>query len=556
MSDNERPWKQGDEKRVVLSGHRRPPHPQAIDRGPVTAGERVSVTVVLRRARDEELKSRVHSESQQRPHARHHLDREAFAEQHGASLDDFAELRRFADAHGLTLERTHQAAGLAVLSGSVDAVNQAFGVELRQFDHPGGSYRSYVGEVSLPASIASIVEAVLGLDTRPVARPHFRLRRAEPGEAEGFAARSQASSGAYTPLEVAQAYQFPEGLDGSGQCIAIIELGGGYDEQSLAEYFASLGVPAPQVVSVSVDGATNQPTGDPSGPDGEVELDIEVAGALAPGATLAVYFAPNTDAGFLDAITTAVHDPTHKPSIVSISWGGPEDSWSSASLSAMNRAFLDAAALGVTVLAAAGDSGSTDGEQDGLYHVDFPAASPYVLACGGTRLVANGGTLERETVWNDGADGGATGGGVSQVFPLPSWQEGANVPPSANPGGGSGRGVPDVAGNADPATGYEVVIDGQTTVIGGTSAVAPLFAALVARLNQKLGKPVGYLNPTLYALPQADVFHDITQGNNDIANQARIYQAGPGWDACTGLGSPIGVKLLQALAPQGATPEA
>nr|1T1E_A Chain A, kumamolisin [Bacillus sp. MN-32] len=545
MSDMEKPWKE-EEKREVLAGHARRQAPQAVDKGPVTGDQRISVTVVLRRQRGDELEAHVERQAALAPHARVHLEREAFAASHGASLDDFAEIRKFAEAHGLTLDRAHVAAGTAVLSGPVDAVNQAFGVELRHFDHPDGSYRSYVGDVRVPASIAPLIEAVLGLDTRPVARPHFRLRRRAEGE---FEARSQsAAPTAYTPLDVAQAYQFPEGLDGQGQCIAIIELGGGYDETSLAQYFASLGVSAPQVVSVSVDGATNQPTGDPNGPDGEVELDIEVAGALAPGAKIAVYFAPNTDAGFLNAITTAVHDPTHKPSIVSISWGGPEDSWAPASIAAMNRAFLDAAALGVTVLAAAGDSGSTDGEQDGLYHVDFPAASPYVLACGGTRLVASAGRIERETVWNDGPDGGSTGGGVSRIFPLPSWQERANVPPSANPGAGSGRGVPDVAGNADPATGYEVVIDGETTVIGGTAAVAPLFAALVARINQKLGKPVGYLNPTLYQLPP-EVFHDITEGNNDIANRARIYQAGPGWDPCTGLGSPIGIRLLQALLP-------
>jgi len=553
MSDMEKSWKEGEEKRAVLAGHARTQAPQAVDKGPVTGDHRISVTVVLRRQHADELEAHVHRLAELAPHAREHLEREAFAARHGTSLDDFAELRRFADAHGLTLDRANVAAGTAVMSGPVEAVNRAFGVELRHFDHPDGSYRSYVGEVSVPASIAPMIEAVLGLDTRPVARPHFRLRRRAEGE---FEARSQAvSEQAYTPLQIAQAYQFPEGLDGQGQCIAIIELGGGYDEQSLAQYFASLGVPAPQVVSVSVDGATNQPTGDPNGPDGEVELDIEVAGALVPGAKIAVYFAPNTDAGFLDAITTAVHDPTNKPSIVSISWGGPEDSWASASIAAMNRAFLDAAALGVTVLAAAGDSGSTDGEQDGLYHVDFPAASPYVLACGGTRLVASGGRIEQETVWNDGPDGGSTGGGVSRVFPLPSWQERANVPPSANPGAGSGRGVPDVAGNADPATGYEVVIDGEATVIGGTSAVAPLFAALVARINQKLGKPVGYLNPTLYQLPSNEVFHDITEGNNDIANRARIYQAGPGWDPCTGLGSPIGVKLLQALLPSASEPQ-
>ena len=553
MSEMEKSWAQGGARRMALPGHARAQAPSAVDKGPVASDDRVFVTVVLRRQRAEELEAHLERVASQPPHAREHLTREQFAAQHGASLDDLAELRRFAEEHGLTLDRAHVAAGTAVLSGPVEAVNRAFGVELHHFDHPDGSYRSYIGELTVPESVAPMVEAVLGLDTRPVARPHFRLRRRE---AVAFEARSQAAGEqAYTPLEVAQAYQFPQGLDGQGQCIAIIELGGGYDEQSLAQYFASLGIPAPEVVSVSVDGATNQPTGDPNGPDGEVELDIEVAGALAPGARIAVYFAPNTDAGFLDAITTAIHDPTHKPSIVSISWGGPEDSWSSASLAAMNRAFLDAAALGVTVLAAAGDSGSTDGEEDGLYHVDFPAASPYVLACGGTRLVATGGQVEQEIVWNDGPQGGSTGGGVSRVFPLPAWQENAHVPPSANPGAGAGRGVPDVAGNADPATGYQVVIDGEAAVIGGTSAVAPLFAALVARINQRLGKPVGYLNPTLYQLPASEVFRDITQGNNDIANRARIYQAGPGWDPCTGLGSPIGEKLLQALLPNGSPPQ-
>jgi kumamolisin len=272
-------------------------------------------------------------------------------------------------------------------------------------------------------------------------------------------------------------------------------------------------------------------------------LDIEVAGSIAPGAKIVAYFAENTDAGFLNAITTAVHDSTNNPSIISISWGGPESSWTAQAMTSMDEAFQSAAAMGVTVCVAAGDDGSTDGVDDGLNHVDFPASSPNALACGGTTLVAMGKTISSETVWNElASDEGATGGGISDVFPLPSWQNGVGVPPSANPGAHVGRGVPDVAGDADPGTGYDTLVDGQSGVIGGTSAIAPLWAALVALINQTNGKPAGLISPLLYpnAATAAD-FNDITAGNNGA------YSAGPGWDACTGLGSPIGAKVLTAL---------
>jgi kumamolisin len=289
-----------------------------------------------------------------------------------------------------------------------------------------------------------------------------------------------------------------------------------------------------------VDHVSNSPTGDADGPDGEVMLDIEVVGSIAPGARIAVYFAPNTDAGFLDAITTAVHDTTNKPSVISISWGGAESTWTPQSMTAMDEAFQAAAAVGITVCVAAGDNGSSDGVNDGADHVDFPASSPFALACGGTSLVASSSGISSETVWNDGASGGATGGGISSFFALPSWQQGL----SALKTGGKSvaltmRGVPDVSGDADPDTGYEVRVDGSDTVIGGTSAVAPLWAALLARINSTAGKPAGYINPQLYRSPKD--LRDITQGNNgDFAAQ-------PGWDACTGLGSPNGGLLAEFL---------
>jgi kumamolisin len=295
------------------------------------------------------------------------------------------------------------------------------------------------------------------------------------------------------------------------------------------------------VTSVPVDGATNQPGQDPNGADGEVELDVEVAGVVAPGASILVFFAPNTTQGFLDAITTAIHG-SNPVDIISISWGGAEPTWTQQALQSYDQAFQDAGALGITVCVASGDNGSSDGQADGAAHVDFPASSPNVLACGGTTLqLANGG-IQSEVVWNDGANGGATGGGVSETFPLPAYQSPAKVPASVNTGF-AGRGVPDVAGDADPATGYQIVVDGQSLVIGGTSAVAPLFAGLVALINQQLGKPAGFLNPLLYAnAAKGSSFRDIVSGNNGA------YSAGPGWDACTGWGSPVGTAIAQLLA--------
>jgi kumamolisin len=270
-------------------------------------------------------------------------------------------------------------------------------------------------------------------------------------------------------------------------------------------------------------------------------LDIEVAAAIAPKAEIVVYFAPNTDKGFLDAITMATHDTTHKPSVISISWGAAEKNWTGQAMTSYDQAFQAAAALGITVCCAAGDNGSGDAEEDGLAHVDFPASSPFALGCGGTKLTGLGSAISSEVVWNEGPNS-ATGGGVSDSFPVPAYQSSTGIPQSVNPSHKAGRGVPDVSGDADPATGYFVRVDGQEFVIGGTSAVAPLWAGLIALLNQKLGHPIGFLNPLLYgSLAGTGSFHDITSGNNGA------YTAKKRWDPCTGWGTPDGAKLLHAL---------
>jgi kumamolisin len=518
------------QNRVELKGSTRAALPGGKQIGPYDPNQQIEVTVYLRPApRDTAAANKIGS---QPISERKYLTREQFARSHGARPEDMAKVRSFAAGYGLRVVSEDAAARQLKLSGTVAAFNEAFGTKLQQYQYSAGKYRCRTGALTVPADLGDVIEAVLGLDNRPQAKAHFRLRKPRKG------ARAAAGAASYSPLQVAQAYDFPSGFNGSGQCIGIIELGGGYNTADLNSFFSGLGVTMPQVTAVSVDGATNAPTGDPNGPDGEVELDVEVAGSVAPGAQIAVYFAPNTDQGFIDAVTAAVHDTTLKPSIISISWGGPENSWTSQARNALNSACQDGATMGITVLAASGDDGADDGTSSPT--VDFPAASPYVIGCGGTKLSILGTSISSEQAWNElAANEGATGGGVSEVFALPTYQQGANVP--AAPNGFAGRGVPDVAGDADPESGYNVVVDGQQAVIGGTSAVAPLWAGLLARINQALGKDVGYVNSLLYESNEQATFHDITSGSNGD------YSAGPGWDPCTGLGSPDGAKLLTAI---------
>jgi kumamolisin len=518
--------------RTELKGSARKALPGGRDVGAANPNQKLEVSVLLRRGSKPADFPSVVQMGARPPRQRKYLTREEFARLHGAATADIEKIRAFAAQYGLQVTSEDRAQRIVKLSGTVQAFNEAFGVNLRRYQHPSGTFRCRTGSLTIPTDLAGVVEGVFGLDNRPQAKTHFRLRSGGPN--------AQAAGVSYSPLQVAQAYDFPSGANGAGQCIGVVELGGGYSTSDLNSFFSNLGLTTPNVTAVSVDGATNSPTGDPNGPDGEVELDIEVAGAVAQGAQIAAYFAPNTDQGFIDAVTTAAHDATLKPAIISISWGGPEDSWTEQSRDALNSACQDAATMGVTVLAASGDDGATDGSSNGEPTVDFPASSPYVVGCGGTKLTISGTSIASEQAWNELAENeGATGGGVSEVFALPSFQQGANVP--AAPNGFVGRGVPDVAGDADPETGYNVFVDGQQAVIGGTSAVAPLWAGLLACINQSLGTNVGYINPLIYSAAVDTTFHDITSGNNGD------YSAGPGWDACTGLGTPDGEALMEAL---------
>ena len=520
---------------------------------PIDPSEVITVTVLLRR-RAEIPAELINTTAT--------VTTEELGERYGADPADATHVADVLGRYGLTVTEFQLASRRLKVSGMVAAMMAAFGTTLTEVtsEHPDGTgsvtHRYRTGGLSVPAELSGIIVGVVGLDTRPQASPHFR--RPAPAAAEGgviaHAAGAAQAAVPLTALQVASLYDFPAGTDGTGQTIAIIELGGGYNAADLSTYFSGLSLSVPSVTAVGVDNGTNSPG---QAADGEVELDIEVAGAVAPKASFVVYFAPNTDQGFIDAISDAVN-ATPTPIAVSISWGGPESSWSSQSMSGMNEAISDAAALGATVTVAAGDNGSSDSASSTTgVAVDFPASSPYSLACGGTTLIGNTATstITSEVVWNEiSKQAGAGGGGVSVVYAQPAWQKTAGVPATAATGvtgigtaAEPGRGVPDVAGNADPYSGYQIVVDGKPQPIGGTSAVAPLWAGLIARLAQASGTRFGLLQPLIYAgiTPGADVagFRDITDGSNGA------YKAGPGWDACTGLGSPNGTALLARLAP-------
>jgi kumamolisin len=542
----------GTEHYVPLPGSQRNAVPGAHVIAPPHPDEPVEVTIRLRSRNplpDDAAVEAIGLETDKAPT----LSRQQFTAQYGATDEDIQKVTRFAAAHGLKVLSTDAATRSVVLSGPVTAMNDAFDVKLMCYSHPsGGQYRGRVGPVHVPQDLAGIIEGVFGLDNRPQARRHLMFRPLPPETTHAAAARPW-----FTPLELGHLYDFPAAT-GAGQCVGILEFGGGFNTNDLTTYWHGLGItPLPRVVAVPVGSARNNPGHDPDS-DGEVMLDVEVVGALAPGATIAVYFSHFTERGWIDALNAAVHDTKNKPAVLSVSWGFAEghDTWTAAAMNAVHETLKSAALLGVTIFVASGDDGSSDDIGDGHAHVDFPAADPFAIGVGGTTLVATAdrSRIASESVWNRGpraTAGGAGGGGVSEFFALPAFQLGVRVPTSVNPGHKVGRGVPDVAANADPQTGYYVRTGGKNGVIGGTSAAAPLWAALIARINSTVPHPLGYFTPKLYQLmtgsARTTAFHDVTQGNNDPTGHVGGYPARAGWDACTGWGTPDGARLRDAL---------
>lgn len=499
--------------------YRSAPTTAAMRVGGVPAKEPVEVSVYLkpRRARPAGLKMRgnVRADLKSLRKLQH--------------ADDIKLVRDFAKQHKLKVVSVEPEKRRIRLSGSAAQMQAAFRTELVHYRENGKTFRARSGCLCLPSKLIPVIESVLGLDTRPAAKPRSVVHP------------NPAAATAHLPNAVAALYRFPTAVTGSGQCIALVELGGGFTASDTKAAFKAMGLAPPKVTAVSVDGGKNKPKPD-DGANAEVALDIQVSGGAAPAAAIAVYFAPNTDAGFVDAITQAAHDASHKPSVISISWGAAESQWTQQAIDSMNSAMQDAASLDVSVFAASGDSLATDGVADGSAHVDFPASSPWAIGCGGTTIDTTGNAIAGESIWNDGTSGG--GGGISDLFAVPAFQKNVTLPPSVNDGK-TRRGVPDVAGDAAPNTGYQVIVNGGGQVVGGTSAVAPLWAGLTALINQNAASPIGFFLPQLYA--NSSWLRDITQGDNKPSGSKLGYSAGAGWDACSGLGTPDGQALFAGL---------
>jgi kumamolisin len=525
--------------------------------GDLRPDEQVTITVYVRARSSGVSDEQIILANETPPQQRTYVSAQQIADAFGAEPEDLEKVAAWATSQGLTVGERSLSKRSIVLQGDAAAVSRAFGTDLKRYETPTETYRGRTGPVLVPKELTGVIEAVFGLDNRKMGRPYFR-RAIRP-----LPARVDRRVNAYVAPQVASIYNFPAGLTGAGQTIGILALNGmigdsgsqapgGYDPSAVRKYFTALNLATPDIVDVVVHGPGNRPGNgtNPLDATGEVLLDIQTAGACAPGAKLVVYFTEFTEQGWVDAIVAAVNDEQNKPSVLSISYGNPEDAgqvslWTRAAILKVNEAFRIAALRGITICCASGDDGSRDQVNDGRAHADFPASSPWVLSCGGTRLDVSSGLLQ-ETVWNDGP-GSAGGGGVSTLFPVPSYQRHVALPRSVNPGRQYGRVVPDVSGNADPETGYIIV--GPTGdfegPIGGTSATAPLWAALIAILNQAIGAPIGFFNPLLYRSLSVGVLRDIVQGDNGA------YAAAPGYDACTGIGSPDGTRLLMSLAVLG-----
>lgn len=454
--------------------------------------------------------------------------------------DDIRLFRAFAAAQGLDMPMADPARRLIKLSGPASAMETAFATELHQYHHPDGDFRARLGALSLPSGLAGRVQAVLGLEDRQVAR----VRPSVPAADDAPQGAAGAPVG-YLPTEFSGFYDFPPAYTGAGQSIALLEFGGGYSADDLQTAAQAMGIAPPVVLPIHVDGADNSP-GSPH--DLEVALDLQIAMGAAPGARLLVYFSAGTEMGMVDAVSAAAHDQTNQPTVISLSWGSAESRWSLDALTAMDQACADAARLGVTVICSSGDKLAGAGGADGGVHVGFPSSSPHVLACGGTRVTVAQGRITGEVVWNGNGQG--TGGGISADFPVPDYQRDIAIPVSLATGR-PGRAVPDVAANADPATGYRIHRNGRWELAGGTSASTPLWAGLVARANQARAaqtppRPaLGFFNAALYGAP--GVLAPVTQGDNFIPGTSLGYRAGPGYNCCTGLGTPATAALFPFL---------
>lgn len=444
------------------------------------------------------------------PEKRAYASRAELEAQTGADPDDLKLLTRYCKRFGIEIVSSHWRA--ATLMGELQELVKAFGAtagiyqleDKRRFRHRSHSLHA-------PPEIAQILQGVFGIHQWPRSHAIGKMQpHVMPPSAKDIAAR----------------YAFPD-ADGSGQTIAILQLRGEFRDDDFAACMKSQGVVASKPIVKRIDDAELR-HGIETAKDLEAAIDTQIVGALAPGAQIVIFAAPDDERGVLDAVRHALFDTTHAPSIVSISFGFPEFLWTPSALAILGDLFTVAALAGVSIFCASGDNGA-EVDPQGTAHVLAPASIPFAHACGGTQIADDG----SEIVWPQ------TGGGFSDRFGVPEWQRKAAAVAAAYKAN-AGRGVPDFAANATP--GYRVYFNGEPFAMGGTSAVAPMWAALTARLAQRIGHPIGFFAPLLYGAGANGAFRAVTSGNNGR------YKGAPGWNPCTGLGVPIGTALESVLA--------
>jgi len=528
--------------------------------GTAARDEEICVTIVLRRRPDGAALPDADELSAGDWARRRRLSRSEHGALYGASDDDIAAVSAFAATHGLVVVEASAARRSVVVRSTAARMSEAFRVDLGVYERGGDRngqksplrYRDRDGAAYVPAGLSAIVVGVYGLDNCPVAR-------------------SNAGAPANTvPLKldkVKKLYRFPSN-PADGQVIGIVSATG-YSTADIKKYCDQNAIPMPRIIEVSICGAVNHPM-----PEVETTQDICIAAHAALGATIAVYFVKNDEAGWRNLMARVLHPDDGDPqcSVLCSSFyladGDDDQSLAQARISPsfpdeLSGLFQEAALLDITVCVASGDDGSRSRIDGTLAHVQYPASDPWVLSVGGTTIGDVQGATFAEYVWNDFSEGveQATGGGISDHFAMPAYQAAANIPVSVN-GARRGRGVPDVAANANPSSGYTVYVKDPAgmsapTRTSGTSMAAPLWAGLIAVINTALGRSVGFINPTLYAAGGTgcqDILPVAVTCDNGVKDVAG-YRAGPGWDACTGWGSPIGTKLLEVLRAAQPEPE-
>jgi kumamolisin len=595
-------------KRQLLRWTKPVHHPDVVRKDHLADDARLRVVVVLRERPHHPAASSAAVRNQRAltpPLHRRIMTQDELTQLQMCDAMDLARVVNFATRHDLAVVHFEPACRHVILEGTAARLNEAFGVELHWLDFGDHVAHGHVGALALPDDVAPVIKQVLGLDAAPFRRP------SSLGTRGGREIKRRSTLG--TPIvasTLVERYRYPKEATGRGQRIAIVALGGGYHASDLESYAKEvLGLESTPVVrAISVDGAKNAPLaldklaavltayndprntlddlkkqfGDDLGAaiaTVETTMDVQLAMAAAPGAEIDVYFAPGTPVGMYDVFhaTCGLHEATDEngsvydpgpPTVVSLSWSRPEGLLAQSAL-AIEEAIDRAQCLGVCVVTCSGDAGSygLKDPKDGthLASVMYPAASPSVLAVGGTQF----GDEDGERVWNDDNRGAqqASGGGVSGGFGMPWWQQGRGVPRHGDLNGPAwiseyldtdardafvGRGVPDVAAFANQIPGYAVRVGGVDIGAGGTSASTPMWAGLVARLCEALGEPVPWLPEIIYYPDFANAFANIVDGDNanpefDIASYsaagARVHR----WSPCAGLGVPDGEALLRAL---------